>query len=128
MAVVLTLEFNYEINSSLQIGDNIYHATPTSSGNYSVVENISSITHVGTVYDIISSYKIEVYSDYIDSNTGNLLSGIQPPSNSYISFSKNKAVNNSDLLGYYGEVNFENDSKLKAELFSVGSEVSENSK
>jgi hypothetical protein len=32
------------------------------------------------------------------------------------------------ILGYYMQVDFVNDSKEKAELFSVGSEVSESSK
>ena len=32
------------------------------------------------------------------------------------------------LSGYYADVMFENDSKLKAELFSVSSEITESSK
>ena len=51
-----------------------------------------------------------------------------PSSGDYISFAKDKTVNTSSLLGYYASVNFINDSKVKAELFSVGSETSESSK
>jgi hypothetical protein len=32
-----------------------------------------------------------------------------------------------DLLGYYAEAKFVNNSKIKAELFSVGSEITINS-
>ena len=51
-----------------------------------------------------------------------------PPSDSFISFVKDKKVNTTSLLGYYAEVQFVNDSVDKVELFSVGSEVSESSK
>lgn len=46
----------------------------------------------------------------------------------YISFVKDKRVNTTSLLGYYASINFVNDSKEKAELFSFGSEFSESSK
>lgn len=46
----------------------------------------------------------------------------------FIMFSKNKAVNNSSLLGYYAEVKLSNDSTDKVELFSIGSEVTQSSK
>ena len=51
-----------------------------------------------------------------------------PGSDDFIMFSKNKSVNNSSLLGYYAEVKLTNDSDKKAELFALGSEVSESSK
>jgi hypothetical protein len=43
-------------------------------------------------------------------------------------FAKNHVVNTSSLLGYYADVKFENNSKEKAELFSVNSEITESSK
>lgn len=48
--------------------------------------------------------------------------------NSFISFLKNNEVNKKSVKGYYAEVKFVNNSKEKAELFSVGSEISESSK
>ena len=51
-----------------------------------------------------------------------------PPLGAYISFAKDKRGNTSSLLGYYASVNFVNNSTEKAELFSVGFEVSESSK
>jgi hypothetical protein len=127
MAVEFTLDFSYEINSSLQIGDQVYFSIPQSKGGFEVADGSTSTVHVGEVIDILNDFSISVYSEYVDASN-NLLSSNNPPSGSYISFSKNKVVNNSDLLGYYAEVEFINNSKTKAELFSVGSEVTENSK
>tara|TARA_R100001463_G_scaffold136321_1_gene201427 strand:- start:714 stop:1289 length:576 start_codon:yes stop_codon:yes gene_type:complete len=47
---------------------------------------------------------------------------------SFISFLKNNQVNKKSVKGYYAEVKFVNNSKEKAELFSVGSEILESSK
>ena len=46
----------------------------------------------------------------------------------YCMFIKNQVINMNGLSGYYADVMFENDSKLKAELFSVSSEITESSK
>jgi len=127
MAVQFTLDFDYEINTSLQIGDEIYHSTPQSVAEFTIADGVGSLIHVGTVIDIYNLKSISVYSEYTDSNN-DLLAANTPTSTSYISFSKNKVVNNSDLLGYYAEVEFINNSNSKAELFSVASEISENSK
>ena len=45
-----------------------------------------------------------------------------------MSFVKDKKANTTSLLGYYAEAKFVNNSIDKAELFSVGSEVTESSK
>ena len=127
MAFVITITFDYTINDSLQIGDNVYHSLPQSSAEFSVVNNIGDITHIGVVYNILSPYKIEVYSEYVD-GSGNALPGITPNENSYISFSKNRIVNNSDLPGYYSLVKFVNNSTSRAEMFSAAVFVGESSK
>ena len=51
-----------------------------------------------------------------------------PWSDMFILFAKNNIVNSSSLLGYYADIKFENNSYEKAELFSVGTEVTESSK
>jgi hypothetical protein len=43
-------------------------------------------------------------------------------------FAKNHIVNTSGLVGYFANVRFENNSTSDAELFSVGSEITESSK
>ena len=46
----------------------------------------------------------------------------------YCFFIKNQVINMNGLSGYYADVMFENNSKRKAELFSVSSEITESSK
>jgi len=82
-----------------------------------------------TDIDRTSSPKTVAFSvdDTIDVDTG--APYITPPtSTDYIMFGKNSVVNSSSILGYYAEAKFVNDSREKAELFSVGSEISESSK
>jgi len=128
MAYVQTLNFNHDINVSLQIGDQVYMTSTSPLGGF---ENNSSAVpiHIGHVHNIISSTEIEVYSEYVDAN-GDPLSYNMLDSNGgdYISFSKNRVVNNNDLLGYYASVHFVNNSTTDAKLWSVGSGITENSK
>tara|TARA_B100001094_G_scaffold321805_1_gene370120 strand:+ start:302 stop:688 length:387 start_codon:yes stop_codon:yes gene_type:complete len=128
MAYVQTLTFNHDINVSLQVGDQVYMTSTSPLGGF---ENNSSAVpiHVGHVHNIISSTEIEVYSEYVDAS-GDPLSYNMLDSNGgdYISFSKNRVVNNNDLLGYYASVHFVNNSTTDAKLWSVGSGITENSK
>ena len=57
--------------------------------------------------------------------TGALLT---PPQNSFIFFSKDNQYNISSLTGYYGEVEFRNNSTTKAELYATACDVIESSK
>ena len=143
MAFSITLTFDHEINTSLQIGDQVYHTSTTPLGGFDQNNfDFGGQTHIGVVQDIISpdltdflisndptdvKHRVQVFSEHVDSS-GNPLSGVIPSSGAYISFSKNRIVNNNELLGYYGLLRFENDSIREAELFSVGSEVVINSK
>ena len=124
---ILKLTVNHKLNESLQVGDNVYHSSPSSSGGFNVVNSTNGLTHIGVVYNILSTKEIEVYSTYVD-NTGAPLPGIIPVQDNYISFSKNRTVNNNNLTGYYSLVEFKNNSKTKAEMFAAGSVVTESSK
>ena len=55
-------------------------------------------------------------------------SGALPMKNDYCLFVKNQVVNMNGLSGYYADIMFENNSKQKAELFAVSSEITESSK
>ena len=46
----------------------------------------------------------------------------------FIFFSKDNKANLSSLVGYYAEVVMKNESTSKAELYQVGSDISESSK
>jgi len=128
MAYVKTLTFNHDINTSLQIGDQVYKTSTSPLGGF---ENNSSAVpiHIGKVHGIISSKQIKVYSEYVDSNGTPLpYNMLSTDGGEYISFSKNRVVNNNDLLGYYASVHFVNNSTTDAKLWSVGSGITENSK
>jgi len=116
------MEFDGPMNSSLQIGDIIYHQNP-SSGN---------IVKFGVVTEINGSYWLPSNSNSTFSiKVDETVFGINPPDpakNYFIFFVKNQIVNMSSLSGYYANARFQNNSKIKAELFAVNSEVTESSK
>ena len=51
-----------------------------------------------------------------------------PTTGDFVMFSKDKAVNNTSLIGYYAEVKLKNESIHDAELFSLSSEITISSK
>ena len=108
MAEKITFTRNIQ-NISLQVGDIAYYVTPDTSGYNSDPEIIGKISAIGKNFIIVPT------------NPG-------ITADDFIMFSKNKAVNNSSLLGYYAEVKLSNDSTDKVELFSIGSEVTQSSK
>ena len=127
MAFVITLNFNYEINTSLQVGDNVYHSTPNQQGGFDVIDSSNPPVHVGTVYSIISPNEIEILSTYEDS-PGIPTSANYPTSSSFISFSKDGIVNRNELTGYYASVKLKNNSNEYAELFTLSANIEESSK
>ena len=138
MSYIQTVIFSFDINCSLQVGDQVYKTATSPLGGFE--QSFGSMTiHVGHVHSIISSTKIEVFSDYVcqtvDTSVGCYAVGdplpynrLSPDGGDYISFSKNRVVNNNDLLGYYASVHFVNNSTTDAKLWSVGSGITENSK
>ena len=129
MAYVQTVNFSFDINCSLQVGDQVYKTATSPLGGFE--QSFGSMTiHVGSVFSIISPTSIEVFSEYVDPNTGLPLpyNQLNLGGGDYISFSKNRVVNNNDLLGYYASVHFVNNSTTDAKLWSVGSGITENSK
>ena len=121
------------LNVSLQQGDEIYW-TPTSSvGGFDSNVN-PQLHHIGTLKDIsvgmasgIVTNVLSIESPY-GNGAGGWMPGVTPPNGSYLSFAKNRIVNNNNLLGYHGLIKFVNNSKEKVELFSVGSILTESSK
>ena len=98
------IDFTGEINISMQKGDTIYFNS----------NNIT--TQVGKV--------VFVSGDTIEIQAG----GTMPQATDYCFFVKNKIVNMSNLLGYYANAKFENNSKEKVEMFTVSAEITESSK
>ena len=102
---LLTLQTTFTKNTSLQVGDTIYFLD--TSGNSDVVKKIGEVQTIEDSYIVCNA-------------TGNL-SGLTQTS--YIFFGKDNSKNTSGIIGYYGEVNLNNNSKDHAELFAVNSEI-----
>jgi hypothetical protein len=98
---LITLETTFTKNTSLQSGDIIYYLNG---------EDIKKIGPVQTIAD-----------NYIVCDATGDLSGLTQTS--YIFFGKDNSKNTSGIIGYYAEVNLENDSRSPAELFAVNSEI-----
>ena len=109
----ITVTFNFDLNESVQLGDILYYVNPASEnmqGTPSPILHSNSLVEVGVITaDIQNSTAL-------------------PTGSSFFLFAKDNRANMSSLLGYYAEVEFSNNSTIKAELFSAGSEVFESSK
>jgi len=119
MAIVqITLNFD-GMNVSAQVGDTAYYSfNPNTIGGFDTVV-LPDTVQLGEIIAVtLTSITVEFDDAIVDA----------PPTGAFISFVKDKKINTSSLVGYYAQVDFENDSKNKVELFSVGSEVSESSK
>lgn len=98
----ITLEYNFSKNTSLQAGDQIYYLTDS-----------NTVERIGPAVSILDNY-------IICTAEGDL-SGLK--NTSYIFFGKDNSKNTSGVIGYYAEINLENDSKDHAELFAVNSDI-----
>lgn len=148
----LNITFQYDLNTSLQIGDTMYYLnmeTPhvltdneydlnTSTGVFTENQgsgqsgnanptqqygNQNSMVKMGTVVTITANAD---GSSTINCVIDNL--SVRPTTASYFLFGKDNRANMSSLAGYYAEVEFINDSTEYAEIYSVGSEIVESSK
>jgi len=122
MALKITLTNEIQ-NVSLNIGDIAYYidgsalasgtdisVASNTTGQEELIKKIGKITDVGSAFITINSPQLT------------------PPDNAFIMFSKDKRVNNTSLLGYYADVTLSNNSTEEAELFSLGSEITQSSK
>jgi len=109
-----------DINVSVQVGDVVYYTTNNlSTGGFDLTQ-VENTLLLGEIIEINGNTMIVEVDD--------TLTSLPPNANVFYSFAKNKSVNTSSLLGYYAQVDFVNNSRHKAELFSVGSEIAESSK
>ena len=117
--VQITLTFD-GMNVSAQVGDTAYYSfNPNNVGGFdtSILQNTIKIGEI-----------VFVNGNSITVEYDNAIVTAPPSTWGFISFVKDKKINTSSLLGYYADIKFVNDSIKKAELFSVGSEITESSK
>ena len=113
-----------EFNVSLQVGDTIYYCPSNTIGGFDMV-NMENITKIGELREIGDS-QLVCWTNVTLSFPPTVRNADYP--GDFIMFSKENEANLSSLLGYVAEVEFSNNSTGKAELFSIGAEVSESSK
>ena len=135
---IINLTFPHRLNVSVQVGDIAYYAntienplepnrtwaagtTPhwqADQGDIVIIGRIETIQQWDGTQSVISC----------DMPVNILIAYGMPPNGAFIMFSKDNKVNLSSILGYYASIKLVNDSKEKAELFSVGARVFESSK
>jgi hypothetical protein len=130
---IINLIFPHRLNVSVQVKDIAYFAetnpnplepyktwaagtTPHYQANQDDIIIIGIIETIqqwdGTQSVISCDMSVDILNTY----------GI-PPNGAFIMFSKDNKVNLSSILGYYASIKLVNDSKEKAELFSVGADM-----
>jgi|TARA_R110002020_G_scaffold92789_4_gene224263 hypothetical protein len=152
MATV-TLNFNHNINVSVQIGDTAYYVptipnpTPPITSGYanplgtstSIPNTVPGASHASTtlphmtedrekviMIGIITAITLTSITCDMDDS---LAAQHGPPTiNDFIMFSKDNKANLSSLLGYYSLVKLRNNSTEKAEIFSIAADFIESSK
>ena len=118
----IQLNFTEEINTSAQIGDNVYYIATNVNGEFDFAD-VSNILNVGYPISNIQTSPNIITINYPSGGSINV-----PPSGSFIMFGKNNKVNMSSLIGYFAKARFENNSNKKIELFTVASDITESSK
>ena len=152
---LVTLNFNHNINESVQVGDVAYYVStiavpvsppPITSGfanalgtSTSIPNTIAGPSHASTTLPHMTETRenvimigpiVTVTLTSITCNMPtNLATQYGPPTISdFIMFSKDNKANVSSLLGYYSLLKLRNNSKTKAEMFSVAADFVESSK
>ena len=124
--IILNFENIKNLNTSLQVGDGVYaHSTNLQSGaNDRQTNSNTGINQFVGVLRRIEKLNSNSYNLHVD----NPFEGTYytPLAEDFIMFSK-FSQGDSGVLGYYAKARFTNDSKEKAELFAVSSEVIINS-
>ena len=109
------LTFPNNINVSVQIGDIIYYTPTTLNGIHNTA---------GTIVELGSVIAINDNNITVEYIAGTIL----PTPSDFIMFDKDRSVNMSSLLGYFAKFRIKNNSKEKAEMYSISVDVTESSK
>ena len=118
------INFDKNINESVQVGDELYYLTPPSKTPIKAGPSGATcvITSVGKNYIEVNSLAAG-----LDSGTDSFFMFLKPE-HTHASLPNGGYTNVSSLKGYYAEVSMTTDSTSKKELFAVGSEVTVSSK
>lgn len=114
------INFLQQINSSAQVGDDLYFVNVNSFGESTgAVNELGPITEIGDNFVVIDGPAPAGFT-LVEIESGS----ISP----LFMFRKNNQANVSTLVGYFADVTMTGDSDSRLELFNVGSEVFVSSK
>ncbi len=119
----ITLTFDKPLNSSISVGDTAWYVPVSVGGGYNTAPT-SVVKLLGTIISVSDQYLRPQL--VISNNTMSIAPLID--ASTFIMFQKNNKANLTSLKGYYAEATLENNSKEKAELFAVSSEIVQSSK
>ena len=118
------------LNVSLQVGDAIY-ARPTNTQSNAINPQTATtpqpFTGAGHIVGILRRIYTSGAATILNVDDAAVSNPYTPQLGDFIMFSKYDQTD-GDINGYYAKANFVNDSKEKAELFAVSSEIVINSK
>ena len=136
--VIIELKNIDSLNTSLQVGDAVY-ATPTDKQSGAEDKEASEIGKTQLV-GILRKIEYQApgvstaagkYDLYVDEQLAGITSsggtGYIPKASDFLMFSK-YSQESGEIAGYYARAKFINNSRVKAEIFAVSSEVIINSK
>ena len=124
--ITITLNNVNSLNDSLQVGDMVYTIKTTQQTGS---QDLQDAAGVGVTKIVGILRRITQNSNIVslEVDESSFLPPNIPDSGDFLMFSKYNQTD-GDVNGYYAEAKFKNNSKEKAELFSVGSEIIINSK
>ena len=120
------------LNVSLQVGDAIY-ARPTSTQSNAIDPQTATTLQPFTGAGYLVGILRRIYTmnggliTMLNVDDAAVYNPYTPQANDFLMFSKHDQTD-GDINGYYAKANFVNDSREKAELFAVSSEIVINSK
>ena len=128
MSVInLQLAASTVLNASVRPGDIAYFIpASTQVGGFTVNLNSDEPVQIGQILEITTT---QIDGDDVNNMATLTLvceitdNGSQPSEGDFILFSKNRAVNEASIVGYYGKFRFKNNSRSKAELFVASCDV-----
>ena len=123
---------NGQPNASLEINDLVYWINNVQNQwtdtmlSADDIGGISTYIFIGSVSSILLDNPTDGFTITVEEPAGTTIT--PPTPGEYVFFAKNSLTEVSTLKGYYGQITMENNSRNKAELYSVGAEITESSK
>ena len=128
--ITITLNNLNNLNTSLQVGDLVYRTrvtTQTGAEDFEDDLNPTGVGNSGNIVGILRRITNAGTTTILDIDETTLSNTVVPIGGDFLMFSKYDQTD-GDVNGYYAKATFINNSKEKAELFAVSSEIVMNSK